>query len=149
MGSLVGIGLLSLSLGLNDSLVFLVGEGVLFVLLEGVVDSDLLGVAAVELVAGVSEDVGGISDLLSSEGILGFALGSLGVEDLIVVDLFGVDGISEFGEDVEDGIKGGLALDLGFDLHHDGHDGSLVRVVEGELLGQASGGGQKDEGAEN
>lgn len=108
MGSLVGIGLLSLSLGLNDSLVFLVGEGVLFVLLEGVVDSDLLGVAAVELVAGVSEDVGGISDLLSSEGILGFALGSLGVEDLIVVDLFGVDGISEFGEDVEDGIKGGL-----------------------------------------
>jgi hypothetical protein len=137
LGSLVGIGLLSLSLGLNDSLVLFVGEGVLLVLLEGVVNSDLLGVAAVELVAGVSEDVGGISDLLSSEGIFGLALGSLGVVDLVVVDLFGVDGISELSEDVKDSIKGALALDLGFDLHHDGHDGSLVRVVEGELLGEA------------
>lgn len=56
---------------------FLVREGVLFVLFEGIVNSDLLGVAAVELVAGVSEDVGGISDLLSSESIFRFAFSSL------------------------------------------------------------------------
>jgi len=59
----------------------------------------------------------------------------LGVEDFVVVDLFGVNGISEFGEDVKDGIKGGFALELGFNLHHDAHDASLVRVVEGESLG--------------
>jgi hypothetical protein len=46
-----------------------------------------------------------------------------------VVNLFGVNGISEFGEDVEDGIKGGFALELGFNLHHDAHDASLVAVI--------------------
>jgi len=108
LGSLVGIGLLSLSLGLDDSLVLLVGEGVLLVLLVGILDSDLLGVAAVELVAGVSEDVGGVSDLLLSELVLGGALGGLGVVDLVVVDLLGVDGVSELSQDVEDGIEGGV-----------------------------------------
>jgi hypothetical protein len=59
--------------------------------------------------------------------------------DFVVVNLFGVNGISEFSKDVKDGIKGGLALELGFNLGHDTHDASLVTVIEGILLGQTSG----------
>lgn len=67
------------------------------------------------------------------------------VVDFVVVDLFGVNGISEFSEDIEDGIKGGLGLELGFNLHHDGHNASLARVVEGVLLSQTDGVGGSQE----
>lgn len=106
LGSSVEVRLFSISGGKDDSQVLVVGEGLLFVNLKGVLRSDLLGVAAVELVGGVSKDVLGISDLLSSEFVLGGAFSGLGVIDLVVVDLFSVNGISEFGEDVQDGIKG-------------------------------------------
>lgn len=45
-------------------------------------------------------------DLSESEGVLTSALSLLGSVDLIVVDLFGVHGISEVGKDIEDGIEG-------------------------------------------
>lgn len=49
---------------------------------------------------------------MSSEFVFRVAFGSLDVVDFVVVDLFGVNGISEFSEDIEDGIKGGLGLEL-------------------------------------
>lgn len=57
MASSVEVRLFGISLGLNDSHVLIVGESLLFVNLEGVLGSDHGGVAAVELVGGVSEDV--------------------------------------------------------------------------------------------
>lgn len=120
--SLLVEGLFLLSLGVDESQVLLVLEGSLFVDFQVVGNSDLLGLAGVQLSLGVSEDGGGVGDLTSSEFELGGAFGGLDVVDLVVLDLLGVDGVSELSENVEDGIEGGLGLDLGFDLHHDGHD---------------------------
>ena len=97
-------------------------EGSLFIDFQVVGNSDLLGLASVQLSLGVSEDGGGISDLSSSEFEFGGTFSLFDVVDFVVLDLFGVDGISEFAQDVEDGIKRGLSLDFGFNFHHDGHD---------------------------
>jgi len=120
--SLLVEGFLLLSLGINNSEVLLVLEGSLFVDFQVVGNSDLLGLASVQLSLGVSEDGGGISDLSSSEFEFGGTFSLFNVVDFVVLDLFGVDGISEFAQDVEDGIKRGLGLDFGFNFHHDGHD---------------------------
>jgi hypothetical protein len=45
-------------------------------------------------------------DLSESEGVFTCTFGLLGSIDLVVVDLFGVNGISEVGKDIEDGIEG-------------------------------------------
>lgn len=87
---------------------FLVGEGLLFVNVEFVGSSDLLSFTALKLGLGVSENVGGILDLSSSEGVFRVTFGLLSVVDLVVVNLFGVDGISEVVEDVKDSIKRAL-----------------------------------------
>lgn len=136
LGSSVGEGLLGISHGEDDSEVLLVGEGLLLVDVKLVLGSDLLGLAALELGLGVTEDVGGVLDLTSTEDVFRLTLGLLGVVDLVVVDLLGVDGISEVAEDVEDSIKGALGLELVLDLHHDVHDASLLAVVEGESLSE-------------
>jgi hypothetical protein len=120
--SLLVEGFLGLSLGINDSEVLFVLEGSLFIDFQVVGDSDFLGLASVQLSLGVSEDGGGVSDLSSSEFEFGGTFGLFDVVDFVVLDLFGVDGVSEFAQDVEDGIKGGLSLDFGFNFHHDGHD---------------------------
>lgn len=118
---------------------FFVGEGLLFVNIKFILSSDLLGFTALELGLRVSEDIAGILDLSSSEGVFRITFSSLSVVDLVVVDLFSVNSISEIIEDVEDSIKGALALELIFDLHHNVHDWSLLTVVEWEFLGQTSG----------
>jgi hypothetical protein len=102
--------------------VLFVLEGSLFVNFQVVSNSDLLGLASIELSLGVSEDGGGVSDLGSSEIEFGSAFGGFNIVDFVVLDLFAVNGISEFAQDIEDGIKRGLGLDFGFDFHHDGHD---------------------------
>lgn len=84
---------------------FLVGEGLLFVNIEFVGGSDLLGFTASKLGLRVSEDVGGILDLSRSESVFRLTFSLLSVVDLIVVNLFSVNGISEVIEDVKDGIK--------------------------------------------
>jgi hypothetical protein len=114
--------------------VLFVLEGSLFVDFQIVGDSDLLCLASVQLGLGVSEDGSGVGDLGSSEFEFGSAFGFLDVVDFVVLDLFGVDGISEFAQDIEDSIKGGFSLDLSFNFQHDGHDGPLFAVVHGEFL---------------
>jgi len=109
-------------LGINNSEVLFVLEGSLFIDFQVVGDSDFLGLASVQLGLGVSEDGGGVSDLSSSEFEFGGTFGLFDVVDFVVLNLFGVDGVSEFAQDVEDGIKWGLSLDFGFNFHHDGHD---------------------------
>ena len=101
---------------------FFVGEGLLFVDIMFVTSSDLLSFTTLELSLRVSEDVASILDLSSSEGVFRITFSSLSVVDLVVVDLFSVNSISEIIEDVEDSIKGALALELIFDLHHNVHD---------------------------
>ena len=135
--SSVGEGLLGISHWEDDSKVFLVGEGLLFVNIEFVGGSDLLGFTASKLGLRVSEDVGGILDLSRSESVFRLTFSLLSVVDLIVVNLFSVNGISEVIEDVKDGIKRTLWLELVLDLHHDVHDASLLSIVEWESLGKA------------
>lgn len=97
-------------------------EGSLFIDFQVVGNSDLLGLASVQLSLRVSEDGGGISDLSSSEFEFGGTFSLFNIVDFVVLDLFSVDGISEFAQDVKDGIKGRFGLDFGFNFHHDGHD---------------------------
>lgn len=106
----------------DDLQVFFIAEGLLLVDFELVLGSDLLGLASAEGSAGVSQDIAGISDLFISEFVFRGTFSLLDVVDLVVANLFVVDGISEVGEDIEDGIKWGFSLELGFDLNHDGHD---------------------------
>lgn len=106
LGSSGEVGLFDITGAHDDAEVLLVGEGLLFVDLKGVLGADQDVSAAVELGAGVTEDVAGVLDLGAAELVLRLALGMLGVVDLVVVDLLGVDGIAELGKDVEDGIKG-------------------------------------------
>ena len=100
----------------------LVLEGSLFVDFQVVGNSDLLSLASVQLSLRVSENGGSISDLPSSELELGSALGLLDIVNFVVLDLLSVDGVSEFAQNVKDGIKGRFGLDFGLDFHHDGHD---------------------------
>jgi hypothetical protein len=65
--SLLVEGLFLLSLGVDESQVLLVLEGSLLVDFQVVGNSDLLGLAGVQLSLGVSEDGGGVGDLTSSE----------------------------------------------------------------------------------
>lgn len=67
------------------------GESLLFVDIDLVGGSDLLGLASGEGCRGVSEDVASISDLGVSEGVLRSALSLLDVVDFVVVDLLSVD----------------------------------------------------------
>jgi hypothetical protein len=86
--------------------VLLVGEGLLLINVKLISGSDLLVLTGGELGGGVSEDVGGILNLGVSEGMFRSTLVLLSSIDLVVVDLFGVNGITEIGEDIEDGIEG-------------------------------------------
>jgi hypothetical protein len=122
LASSLEIGFFRFSGTFDDLQVFFIAEGLLLVDFELVSGSDLLSLACAEGSAGVSQDVAGISDLFVSEFILRGTFSLLDVVDLVVVDLFVVDSVSELGEDIEDGIKWGFSLELGFDLNHDGHD---------------------------
>lgn len=46
-------------------------------------------------------------------------------------DLFFSDGALESGKNSPNGVEGVTKLKLVFDLHHNGHDGSLFAVVDG------------------
>ena len=113
---------------------FFVGEGLLFVNIKFVLGSELLSFTTLELSLRVSENVASILDLSSSEGVFRITFSPLSVVDLVVVDLFSINSVSEIVKDIEDSIKGALALELIFDFHHNVHDASLLTVVEGEFL---------------
>ena len=101
---------------------FFVLEGSLFVNFQIVSNSDFLCLASIQLSLRISEDGGGVGNLGSSEFEFGNTFGLFNVVDFVVLDLFGVDGISEFAQNIEDSIKGGFSLDFSFNFHHDGHD---------------------------
>ena len=141
--SIVGLSLLekgffSLSLSINDSQVLLVLEGSQFVNFQVVSNSDFLSLASGQLSLWISENWGGISYLSSSEFEFRCAFSFFDIIDVIMLDLFLVDGVFKFTEDVEDSIKGGFSLELSFYLKHDGHDWSLLAIVQRVFLKQVS-----------
>jgi len=139
LASSLEVSLFSFSSGEDNLEMFVIAESLLLIDFELAGCSNLLDLTSVEGSRGVSQDVAGISDLLVSEFILGGAFSLLDVIDFVVVDLFSVDGISEFLKNIKNSIEWGLALELGFDLNHNSHNGSLACVVERVFLGQADG----------
>jgi hypothetical protein len=74
---------------------FLVRESLLFINFEVIISLNLLVFTSGKLSRGISKDSGSISDLGISKCIFRITFRRLAVIDLIVINLFGVDGISK------------------------------------------------------
>jgi hypothetical protein len=82
--------------------------------------------AGSELSLGGLEGTGGVSDLLLSEGELSSAFSLLSLVDVVVCDLFLVDGGLESVQNTLDGVEGTSDLELVLNLQHNSHDVSSV-----------------------
>lgn len=85
------------------------------------------------MTVGISKGSRGIEDLGVSVGELRITFDLLFTIDIIVVNLFFIDGSLELIKDFLNGVEGGVGLKLGFDFHHNVHDGSLDAEVKGVL----------------
>lgn len=105
-------------LSVLDQTVFGGSEGSLgFALLEG---------ASSELGLGGLEGGGGISNFLLSESEFSDAFDLLSLVDIVVGDLFLINGVFESVQNTLDGVEGASDLEFVLNLEHHGHDVSPV-----------------------
>jgi hypothetical protein len=102
---------------------------------EGGLGFSLLEGAGSQLRLGGLEGTSGVLDFLLSESELSDAFDLLSLIDVVVLDLFLIDGGLESIQNTLHGVEGGSDLELVLNLQHDGHDVSSVRELQGELGG--------------
>jgi len=93
---------------------------------QGGLGLSLLEGAGSELSLGGLKGSSGVRDFLLSEGELSSAFGLLSLVDIVVCDLFLVDGGLESVQNTLDGVEGTSDLELVLNLQHHSHDVSSV-----------------------